>query len=256
LTGLQASPEPYAVLLERIAELSEAVEARDTFIAVAAHELRNPMMPIIGQIELLSCGVRAGKYSLDNVQERLGKLQRTVTQYMKRAVVLLDVSRLNSGRFRLDRSRCDLAALLREIAEQFGAAAHHSGVSLAVTAPASLPGWWDRLAVEQVIDNLISNAIKYGGRTPVELTLSADAQSVILEIRDHGSGIAPEHRARVFERFERAVGYSEYRSGFGVGLWVVGQLVGAMSGTVTIEDAPGGGALFIVRLPVHKEPST
>jgi signal transduction histidine kinase len=88
------------------------------------------------------------------------------------------------------------------------------------------------------------------------LTLSADAQSVLLEIRDHGSGIAPEHRARVFERFERAVGYSEYRSGFGVGLWVVGQLVGAMSGTVTIEDAPGGGALFIVRLPVHKEPST
>jgi two-component system OmpR family sensor kinase len=101
----------------------------------------------------------------------------------------------------------------------------------------------------RVIDNLLSNAIKYGGNSPVELTLLAGEQKVIMRIRDHGKGIAVEHRARVFQRFERAVSRNEHRSGFGVGLWVVGQLIEAMRGTITIDDAPGGGALFTVSLP-------
>ena len=240
----------YDEISERIDRLTEAVAARDTFIAVAAHELRNPMMPILGQIDLLLSGIRSGKCSLDLVEQRLERIQRTVQQYMKRAVVLLDVSRINSGRFRLEPIPCDLALLLRQIAEEFEAAAQHSGVRLSIVAPESLPGNWDRLAVEQVVDNLLSNAIKYGGRSPVELGITASKDAVQIKVRDHGKGIPREHRARIFERFERAVGHDEYRSGFGVGLWVVGQLVEAMKGTITIEDAPGGGALFIVSLPV------
>jgi two-component system OmpR family sensor kinase len=234
---------------ERIAQLTEAVAARDTFIAVAAHELRNPMMPILGQIDLLLSGIRAGKMSLSLVEERLERIQRTVQQYLKRAVVLLDVSRINSGRFRLDPIPCDLASLLRQIAEEFTAAAQHSGVTLSLAIPTSVPGMWDRLAVEQIVDNLLSNAIKYGGRSTVELRLAADDAAVHIYVRDRGKGIPREHRARIFERFERAVGHDEYRSGFGVGLWVVGQLVETMKGTICIDDAPGGGALFTVTLP-------
>jgi two-component system OmpR family sensor kinase len=245
-----------SALQARIEQLSQAVEARDTFIAVAAHELRNPMMPIIGQIELLLSAIRSGRCSLEMAAERLGKIQETVRQYMKRAVVLLDVSRLNSGSFQLQPVDCDLALLMREIVEHFTAAAHFSGVKLAVNSPECLPGLWDRLAVEQIIDNLLSNAIKYGGRSAVELTLAADELSVIIEVRDHGKGIAPADRARIFERFERAVGHNEYRSGFGIGLWVVGQLVAAMKGTVAVEEPPGGGALFKVKLPRDSEVST
>jgi len=233
----------------RIEELTEAVAARDTFIAVAAHELRNPMMPILGQLDLLISALEAGKCPLDVVQQRVERIQRTVQQYMKRAVVLLDVSRINSGRFRLEPVPCDLATLLRHIVDEFAAIAHHSGVALDVRAPVSLPGIWDRLAVEQVIDNLLSNAIKYGGNSSVELSLHETDTDIHLRVRDHGKGIPAEQRARVFERFERAVGHDEYRSGFGVGLWVVGQLVEAMKGTITIDDAPGGGALFLVSLP-------
>jgi two-component system OmpR family sensor kinase len=238
-----------AELTARIAGLTEAVAARDTFIAVAAHELRNPMMPILGQLDLLLTAMKAGKCPLDMAQQRVERIQRTVQQYMKRAVVLLDVSRINSGRFRLEPIPCDLASLLRQIAEEFAATAHHSGVTLNVAAPESLPGLWDRLAVEQVIDNLLSNAIKYGGNSSVDLSLAENHAEVYIHIRDHGKGIPSEHRARVFERFERAVGHNEYRSGFGVGLWVVGQLVEAMNGSITIDDAPGGGALFMVSLP-------
>jgi two-component system, OmpR family, sensor kinase len=257
MTSLQAMPsESQAEMQARIKQLAEAVEARDTFIAVAAHELRNPMMPIIGQIELLLAGIRAGRCSLENVDERLGKIQQTVQQYMKRAVVLLDVSRLNSGGFHLDPVPCDLAALLRDIVNRFGAAAEYSGVDLVVTAPEVLPGTWDRLAVEQVVDNLLSNAIKYGGRSPVELSLTGLETGVLIRVRDHGKGIAPADRARIFERFERAVGHNEHRSGFGVGLWVVGQLVETMGGQISVEDASGGGALFSVHLPIRHGAST
>jgi len=233
----------------RVAELTEAVAARDTFIAVAAHELRNPMMPIMGQLDLLLSAIKSGKCSLDMAQQRIEKIQAAVQQYMKRAVVLLDVSRINSGRFHLEPIPCDLSLLLRQIADSFAAMALHAGVSLNVSAPETLPGMWDRLAVEQVIDNLLSNAIKYGGNSAVDLSLSETASGVAIRIRDYGSGIPMGKRARIFERFERAVGHNEYRSGFGVGLWVVGQLVETMKGTIVIDDAPGGGAVFIVSLP-------
>ena len=172
--------------------------------------------------------------------------------FMKRAVVLLDVSRINSGRFHLEPIPCDLAALLRRIAEEFAAPAQHSGATLTVAAPDTVPGLWDRLAIEQIVDNLVSNAIKYGGRSPVELGLVEERDEVRLYVRDYGKGIPQADRRRIFGRFERAVGHDEYRSGFGVGLWVVGQLVEAMQGTITIDDAPGGGALFSVRLPKNK----
>ncbi len=104
--------------------------------------------------------------------------------------------------------------------------------------------------MEQIIDNLISNALKYGGRTPVAVAIGATDRFVQIRVRDHGKGIPAQQRARILECFERAVGHNEYRSGFGVGLWVVGQLVASMNGTLSIEDAPGGGALFIVSLPM------
>jgi signal transduction histidine kinase len=247
---LPVAPAPGAEDSEarRIAELAEAVAARDTFIAVAAHELRNPMMPILGQLDLLLSALKTGKCSIDTAQQRVERIRRTVQQYMKRAVVLLDVSRLNSGRFRLEPIPCDVACLLRQVVEEYAATAVHSGVTLTLTAPERLPGLWDRLAVEQVIDNLLSNAIKYGNSS-VEVSVVEGGDDIRIHVRDHGKGIPVEQRGRVFECFERAVGRNEYRSGFGVGLWVVGQLVEAMHGSITIDDAPGGGALFIVSLP-------
>lgn len=240
-------------LRRRVAELTEAVAARDTFIAVAAHELRNPMTPILGQVELLLAGVRAGRYSPEQVERRLERVQHSVRRYLKRAAVLLDVSRITSGKLQLEPEPFDLAALLREVADEFADAARRAGVPIRVDVPASLPGTWDRLAVEQVVDNLVSNALKYGARTPVEVSAARSGDHVRIQVRDHGEGIPAADRTRVFQRFERAVGQGERRSGFGVGLWVTFNLVEAMAGTVAVDDAPGGGARFTVTLPVHME---
>ena len=238
-------------LQRKVAELTEAVAARDTFIAVAAHELRNPMTPILGQVELLLAAVKAGRCPPEQVERRLERVQHSVRHYLKRAAILLDVSRITSGKLQLEPEEFDLVTLLREVADEFADAARRAGVLIRVTAPASLPGTWDRLAMEQIMDNLVSNALKYGARTPIEVFVAPCGEHVRIQVRDHGEGIPAAERKRVFERFERAVGEGERRSGFGVGLWVVYNLVEAMEGTVTVDDAPGGGAQFTVTLPVH-----
>ena len=252
--ALAASPEVgLNEANRRVAELAKAVAARDNFIAVAAHELRNPMTPMIGQIELLLKGVKADKYSLPQIEERLERIHRVMGHYLKRSATLLDVSRITSGKFKLAPAPCDLSLIVREIAETFDEAARHTGASIKIQAPDSLPGVWDRLAVEQIIDNLVSNAIKYGGKKQVVVSVEehGNPTHVLIRVRDHGPGISPRNRARIFGQFERAVGLNETQPGFGVGLWVVGQIVEAMNGEITVNDAQGGGSIFQVVLPKH-----
>lgn len=244
--------ERVAALQKQIAELTEAVAARDTFIAVAAHELRNPMTPLIGQIDLLLAAVRARRCSPEQVEARVERMQFAVRRYLKRATMLLDVSRLTRRKLHLELEPLDLSAVIRDVAGDFDSAGKYAGIPINVTVPERLDGTWDRLAVEQIVENLVSNAVKYGACTPVEIGLADLATgSVRIQVRDHGEGIRDADRARIFQQFERAVGEGERRSGFGIGLWVVGQLVEAMGGAIRIEDAPGGGALFTVTLPQH-----
>lgn len=240
-------------LQRRNAELAEAVAARDAFIAVVSHELRNPMTPMMGQVDLLLDGLRAGRVSPEQVEQRLERIRRIMDHYLKRATTLLDVSRITSGKLRLEPVPCDLAALAREVVATFADAARHTGSPIEIDAPAGLPGTWDRLAMEQVVDNLVSNAIKYGGGGPVAVCVEEVGGDVRIRVRDHGPGISPGDRARIFGRFERAVGHSQRRSGFGIGLWVVGQLVEAMGGTIAVDDAQGGGTVFNVTVPRHVE---
>jgi two-component system OmpR family sensor kinase len=238
-------------LEQRIADLTEAVAARDAFLAVAAHELRNPMTPILAHVQRLS---RISAASGDNeISRGLRRLEKLVEHYVRRATSLLEVSRMTTGKLSLHPEHFDLAEQLRETAETLLPAARYVGSTLDVDAPAQLAVFLDRLAIEQILDNLISNAVKYGGGRPISLTLTATEGVATISVKDRGSGILPTDQARIFERFERAVGQgSAAIGGFGVGLWVVGQLVEAMAADISVDSTVGEGTTFTLRLPIQR----
>jgi two-component system OmpR family sensor kinase len=233
-----------------IEELREAVRARDEFVAIAAHELRNPMTPILVQVDMLMRTARdPGRCRPDIIAPRLERLQHAVNEFIRRSTILLDVSRIAAGNLQIERSQFDLCHVVREVVDRVKPTAHMARSTVETDLQENVIGTWDRLAVEQIVENLLSNALKFGAGRPVTVTLLSDNQTVQLVIRDRGIGISEEACARIFQRFERAVAHSEH-GGFGVGLWLANQLVVAMGGTIGVESIPGEGATFLVRLPM------
>lgn len=251
--GAQAASDGRSVDAALIAELREAVWARDAFIAIAAHELRNPLTPIVAQVDLMRRQLSMGRASLDTIDAGLERLAWMTDQFVKRATTLLDVSRVTTGKLSLRPKLLAVTPLLRQIAASYAPLAAISRSTISIEASNTIELYADPLAVEQVVDNLISNALKYGAGHPIVLSVSIEDDQTILRVRDHGPGIPEDERARIFERFERAIGAEDRAGGFGVGLWIVVQLVEAMSGSVVVESSAGEGSTFIVRLPQYQE---
>jgi two-component system, OmpR family, sensor kinase len=245
--------EHNARLIAEVARLTEAVEARDAFLAVAAHELRNPMTPIIGRIQILARAVRRPDFQVERLVQGLDEIEWSITRYLKRANVLLDVSRITSGKLALERLPVDVCEVAREVIENFLPLRQHAGSDLTLDLPVEpvvVSG--DRLAIEEILDNLVSNAIKYGANKPILLRIGVDEElhCALIRVSDNGSGISADDQARIFERFERAVHPGEHLHGFGVGLWIVQQLCQGMEGSVHVDSTPGQGSTFSVTLPL------
>lgn len=233
-----------------IEELREAVRARDEFVAIAAHELRNPMTPILMQVGLLLAAARSpNRCRPEVIMPRLEQLEMAVTEFVRRSTTLLDVSRIATGNVRIELAEVNVSALIRSVVNRMTVAARRARCRLDEELQEGVVGIWDPLALEQVAENLLTNATKFGAGKPIAVILGSDRQTAKLIIRDEGIGISEEDRARIFQRFERAVTRREH-GGFGIGLWLANQLVVAMGGTIVIESAPGEGATFTVVLPL------
>jgi signal transduction histidine kinase len=233
-----------------IEELREAVRARDESVAIAAHELRNPMTPILMQVGLLLAAARSpDRCRPDVITPRLELLEVAVTEFVRRSTTLLDVSRIADGNVRIEVAEVNLSALVRRVVSRTAVAAQRARCQLDEELQEGVVGMWDPLALEQVAENLLTNATKFGAGHPIAIVLQSDRQSAKLIIRDEGIGISEEDRDRVFQRFERAVTQREH-GGFGIGLWLANQLVVAMGGSIIIESTPGKGTTFTVMLPL------
>jgi signal transduction histidine kinase len=239
-----------AVLRQQVEELREAVRARDDFIAIAAHELRNPMTPLSGLAELaLAAARRAEDTCPPRVVDLLERLQEAVQRYIARATRLLDFSRIETGNLQLELRPIDLSQLVRATVRKYAVEAAHQRCNLEPDIGDGIVGLLDPLAVEQVVENLLSNALKFGAAKPVSIRVRADGQKAQLDVEDHGIGMSSEQQARIFGRFEQVV--SHHRgSGFGVGLWVANRLISAMGGRITVSSAPGEGSTFTVTFPL------
>ena len=240
-------------LLKVNQELREAVRARDEFLAIAAHELRSPMHALMLQVASAIALARRG--GDEELLHRLERMRVVLDRYVKRATLLLDISRINANNIDLHFEEIDLAEVVREMVETYAVEAAFHLVDIEVTTPGAVRGRWDRLAVEQIIGNIISNAIKYGDGKPVQVNLAREGERVRLEVKDHGIGISAEDQARIFGRFEQVV-TGQHRTGFGVGLWLARALIEAHRGSIAVSSAPGAGTAFTVWLPLDATPDS
>lgn len=228
-----------------------ALRSRDDFLGTASHELRTPVMAVHLLLErLLRRANRPEGVDRGDLLLQLDKIQNNVRRLSGLVTSLLDLSRLDSGALKLQLEPVDLTQVVRQVTTQLEEELARSGCTLRMGSQGEMTGQWDRLLVEQVVTNLISNALKYGpgSEVSVELEASPDGQRVELKVTDGGMGIDPSDHSRIFDRFERAQ-ISANRPGFGLGLWIVRQIVEAMGGTIRVESALGHGAAFFVSLP-------
>ena len=182
---------------------------------------------------------------------RLERVQHIVDRYVKRASLLLDVGRMNATRAEPQVEPVDFAEVIREVVESYSPEAVFNRSTLTVEAPPTLPGRWDRLALEQIVSNLISNAIKFGAGASIDVSLeSKQDSSVQFEVHDRGIGIAEADQERIFGRFQRLSAQPGHPAGAGVGLWLVRGLVESHGGTITVSSEPAKGAKFTVVLPL------
>lgn len=237
-----------ASLRQQVDDLRQSLRARDDFIAIAAHELRNPMTPIVGVAELaLIAAQNAEGTCPPRVMALLERLQHLVQDYMKRATRLLDVSRLEAGKPQLELAATDLSSLVLSVTQRYEAEAAHQRCVLVPDIEGGIVGVCDPLAVEQIVDNLLSNALKFGAGKPVAIRLRSQGSSACLEVQDRGIGMSVEQQKRIFGRFEQIVA-NHSSGGFGLGLWIADRLVQAMGGRIKVSSCPGEGSKFHLTL--------
>jgi len=232
-------------------EAQQAVRARDEFLSVVSHELKTPLCALALSLQTLALRAQFAPSAAPSLEELAAKAE-SANQVVQRILRLMDemleVSRITGGRINLDLEELDLAGFVGELLERSREQLERAGCALEFRAEKGTRGKWDRLRIEQIVNNLLSNAMKYGRGKPVEVSLTSNDHAASLSVRDRGIGIPIEEQARIFERFERAVTARIY-TGFGLGLWIVRQIVDAMGGSIHVQSQPGKGSIFTVTIP-------
>jgi signal transduction histidine kinase len=246
--GSSGGPEP--TLEQQLAALRHEIALRDEFISTAAHELRNPLSPAYIQLEHLKETIRGSPEPIEPnwLIPQLEAMTARFDRFLETLNRLLDASRLGAGHLVLWPERCDLVELTRAVLGSAQRELHAAGCTVELHAPEPVIGFWDRLRVEQIVGNLISNAARYGAGQPISIRIVAEAEAALLSVRDHGIGIAAGDLPLIFQRFERARNVGR-NAGFGIGLWIVAELCRAMGGSISVESEVGSGATFTVTLP-------
>jgi PAS domain S-box-containing protein len=226
------------------ANLRDAVRVRDEFLQIASHELKTPLTTV--SLKLANAMRRVDEET--ELKDHLLAAQRQVHKLASLVEELLDVTRLAQGRIQVNPQQVALDELVAEVVEQLGLQARRANCVLTLERTGPILGQWDRGRIEQVVSNILSNAIKYSHGKPIVVTLGGDASTARFSVRDEGIGIARDAVGRIFDKFERAVPASSY-GGLGLGLFIAKQIVDAHGGAIRVESEPGRGSTFTVELP-------
>ncbi len=233
------------------AELERALKMRDDFISLVAHELRTPLntLHIETQVRLLQ--LQRGDltvFNKDRLQTMVERDARQINSMVRLISDMVDVCRVNSGNLSIRPEKINLSQLVARVAGDFALQAEAKGSVMNLAIAEDIFGSWDEFRVEQIIVNLITNALRYGGGKPVSVSLKASGDFVEICVQDEGRGIPANEHQRIFEKFER-LGNNEVREGLGMGLYIARQLTEAHGGSLCVSSEIGEGSCFTLRLP-------
>jgi PAS domain S-box-containing protein len=236
----------------RTEDLMKALKAKDQFLSIASHELNTPLttMKMQNQMRLKKLSKSDSifdKVTLENIFNNDLKLTNRLVKLVED---FLEFSRINAGKMVLKKETCNLNQLIKETAERFEIRLEQTQIKLDVILPtATLEAVCDSFRIEQVLNNLMTNAIKYGLGNPIVISLERENNLAVIKVLDLGMGIAQQDLDRIFEQFERAISASEI-SGMGIGLFIAKQIIDAHNGIIRVESEPEKGSTFIVELPL------
>jgi signal transduction histidine kinase len=236
------------------AELRQEVEARDDLFAVAAHELRDPLASLQLSLQLMvQIATDEGDTPARELAEYIDISRRQSVRLGRLIANMLDLTRVRNRRLQLDLEAVDVCELVRDVVNAFYEKARAAGSELSIEAQGPLIAYVDRTKIEQIVGNLISNAIKYGEGQPISLRVYSDDGTAFVEVRDEGMGIASEDVQRIFERFRRAAG-THQRESLGLGLYIAKAFAEAHGGVIRVASEPGRGSTFTLELPRKRLP--
>jgi signal transduction histidine kinase len=232
-------------------ELQRSLRMRDEFMSLVAHELRTPLNTLFLESQMRNLQLKNGNLAAFEVDKLAGMVKRDERQIkaMIRLIDdMLDVSRIRSGTLSIRPAQVELTALLERVVSDLSLQAAAAGCTLTLQAHPPVSGWWDEFRIEQVIVNLLTNALRYGGGQPVEVSVHDVDGCVRIDVRDQGRGIAAEDAERIFEPYERGARNGEPK-GLGLGLYISRQLAESHGGQLGMQSRPGAGSVFSLTLP-------
>lgn len=234
-------------------ELERAVRMRDDFMSMVSHELRTPLNTLFLETQVRKLHLGKGNlapFAAERLPAMIERDRRQIQSMVRLIDDMLDVSRMRSGALSIQPKPVDLSALAAGVVENLAQQAEAVGPPLSLRAAVPVEGTWDGFRIEQVLTNLVTNALRYGAGKPVEIEVGRIGEQAEMTVRDHGIGIAPEDQARIFEQFERTEDSRRHAAGLGLGLFIARQIVRLHGGEIGLESRLGKGSLFRVRLPL------
>lgn len=257
MEALAASHREQEALVEKLqttqAELQRAVRVRDDFMSMVSHELRTPLNTLYLETQVRKMHLAKGNlkpFTAEQLPTLIERDQRQIQNMVRLIDDMLDVTRLRRDALSIRPKPFDLTALARRVIDNLAQQADAAGSQITLDAPFEVPGVWDEFRIEQVLTNLLTNALRYGGGKPVQVEVAQNEGVATMSVRDRGIGVAEADQERIFEQFERTDDSRKHAAGLGLGLYITREIVRAHGGTIALESVAGEGSLFEVTLPL------